>query len=39
VREFRDMKRPARARRLASGHYSTGRAPFKYVDGWILTDS
>ena len=22
---------------LRCGHYSTGKAPFKFVDGWILT--
>jgi hypothetical protein len=22
---------------LRCGHYSTGKTPFKYVDGWILT--
>ena len=28
---------PARSRRAPCGHYSTGKAPFKFVDGWILT--
>jgi hypothetical protein len=22
---------------LRCGHYTTGKAPFKFVDGWILT--
>jgi hypothetical protein len=22
---------------LRCGHYSTGKTPFKFVDGWILT--
>ena len=22
---------------LRCGHYSTGKAPFKFVDGWVLT--
>jgi hypothetical protein len=37
VREFREMKVPHELAVLPCGHYSTGKAPFKYVDGWILT--
>jgi len=37
VREFREMNVPHELAVLPCGHYSTGRAPFKYVDGWILT--
>ena len=37
VREFLDLKIPHEVAVLRCGHYSTGRTPFKYVDGWILT--
>jgi hypothetical protein len=37
VRAFRDLGIPHEAAVLRCGHYSTGRAPFKFVDGWILT--
>jgi hypothetical protein len=37
VREFRELKVPHQAAVLRCGHYSTGKAPFKFVDGWILT--
>jgi dienelactone hydrolase len=37
VRAFRDMQVPHEVAILRCGHYSTGKAPFKFVDGWILT--
>jgi hypothetical protein len=37
VREFREMRIPHETAVLRCGHYSTGKAPFKFVDGWILT--
>jgi dienelactone hydrolase len=37
VQAFRDLNIPHELAVLPCGHYSTGRAPFKYVDGWILT--
>ena len=37
VRSFRDMQLPHEVAVLNCGHYSTGKAPFKFVDGWILT--
>jgi len=37
VREFKDMGIPHETAVLRCGHYSTGKAPFKFVDGWILT--
>jgi hypothetical protein len=37
VREFREMNVPHEVAVLRCGHYSTGKAPFKFVDGWILT--
>ncbi len=37
VREFRDRRIPHEVAVLRCGHYSTGKAPFKFVDGWILT--
>jgi hypothetical protein len=37
VREFRDRRLPHEVAVLPCGHYSSGRAPFKFVDGWILT--
>jgi len=37
VREFRAMNVPHEVAVLRCGHYSTGKAPFKFVDGWILT--
>jgi dienelactone hydrolase len=37
VRAFRDMQVPHEVAVLRCGHYSTGKAPFKFVDGWILT--
>ena len=37
VREFRESQIPHETAVLRCGHYSTGKAPFKFVDGWILT--
>ncbi|HVH28059.1 MAG TPA: hypothetical protein VM818_14920 [Vicinamibacterales bacterium] len=37
VRGFRDSGIPHEVAVLSCGHYSTGKTPFKYVDGWILT--
>jgi hypothetical protein len=37
VREFREKNVAHELAVLPCGHYSTGKTPFKYVDGWILT--
>ena len=37
VRAFRDGGIPHDVAVLRCGHYSTGKAPFKFVDGWVLT--
>ncbi|MGE5243264.1 MAG: alpha/beta hydrolase family protein [Betaproteobacteria bacterium] len=37
VREFRDLNVPHEVAVLPCGHYSTGKAPFKFLDGWVLT--
>ena len=37
VREFRDRDVPHEVSVLTCGHYTTGKTPFKYVDGWALT--
>ena len=37
VQAFRDEGVPHDVAVLRCGHYSTGKAPFKFVDGWILT--
>jgi hypothetical protein len=37
VREFRERGIPHEVAVLRCGHYSTGKTPFKYVDGWILS--
>ena len=37
VREFAARRIPHHVVRLPCGHYSTGKAPFKFADGWILT--
>jgi hypothetical protein len=37
VREFEDLRIPHEVAVLPCGHYSTGKGPFKYLDGWILT--
>jgi hypothetical protein len=37
VEAFERERVPHEVAVLRCGHYSTGRAPFKFVDGWILT--
>jgi hypothetical protein len=37
VRQFRDRGVPHQLAVLNCGHYSTGKTPFKFVDGWVLT--
>lgn len=37
VREFGEQGVPHDVAVLSCGHYSTGKAPFKFVDGWVLT--
>jgi hypothetical protein len=37
VREFRERRIPHEVAALRCGHYSTGKSPFKFVDGWLLT--
>jgi hypothetical protein len=37
VREFRERGIPHEVAVLSCGHYSSGKAPFKFVDGWVLT--
>jgi hypothetical protein len=37
VREFGRRRIPHEVAVLHCGHYSTGKTPFKFVDGWILT--
>jgi hypothetical protein len=37
VRDFRARGIPHEVAVLRCGHYSTGKTPFKFVDGWILT--
>ena len=37
VHDFRARQVPHEVAVLRCGHYSTGKAPFKFVDGWILT--
>ncbi|MCC7418195.1 MAG: abhydrolase domain-containing 18 [Acidobacteria bacterium] len=36
VRLFREAAIPHELATLGCGHYSSGKAPFKFVDGWIL---
>jgi len=36
VREFREKNVAHELAVLPCGHYSTGKTPFKYLDGWIL---
>jgi hypothetical protein len=36
VKEFRRREVPHQLTVLRCGHYSTGKAPFKFVDGWVL---
>jgi dienelactone hydrolase len=37
VREFQERQVPHELAVLRCGHYSTGKTPFKFADGWILT--
>ena len=37
VHAFREQQIPHEVAVLRCGHYSTGKIPFKYVDGWVLT--
>ena len=37
VRAFRELGVPHEVAELRCGQYSTGKTPFKFVDGWILT--
>ena len=37
VAAFREERIPHEVAVLRCGHYSTGKAPFKYLDGWVLT--
>jgi dienelactone hydrolase len=37
VREFHELNVPHEVAVLPCGHYSTGKSPFKYWDGWVLT--
>ena len=37
VNEFAERGIPREVAVLPCGHYSTGKAPFKFVDGWVLT--
>lgn len=37
VREFQRREIPHELAVLRCGHYSTGKTPFKFIDGWILT--
>jgi hypothetical protein len=36
VQSFHDLELPHEVAVLNCGHYSTGKAPFKFLDGWIL---
>jgi dienelactone hydrolase len=37
VRAFRENHIPHEVVVLGCGHYSTGKTPYKFVDGWVLT--
>ena len=37
VREFRELGLPHEVVVLPCGHYSSGKAPFKFLDAWVLT--
>jgi len=37
IQEFRRRELPHEAAMLPCGHYSTGAAPFKFLDGYLLT--
>jgi hypothetical protein len=36
VRQFRAQQIPFELATLRCGHYTSGKAPFKFIDGWIL---
>jgi hypothetical protein len=36
VAAFRELRIPHEVATLRCGHYTTGKAPFKFIDGWIL---
>jgi hypothetical protein len=37
VRQFEELGIPHEVAVLRCGHYTTGKTPFKFIDGWILT--
>jgi hypothetical protein len=37
VRQFRDRDVPHETAVLHCGHYTSGKTPFKFIDGWILS--
>ncbi|HMJ83180.1 MAG TPA: hypothetical protein VK504_08445 [Vicinamibacterales bacterium] len=37
VAAFRELRIPHEVATLRCGHYTTGKAPFKFIDGWLLT--
>jgi dienelactone hydrolase len=37
VHDFRERGVPHEVAVLPCGHYSTGKTPFKFLDGWVLT--
>ena len=37
VRQFQERRIPHEVAVLSCGHYSTGKTPFKFVDGWTLS--
>jgi len=37
VRQFRERRIPFELATLRCGHYTSGKAPFKFIDGWILS--
>ena len=37
VRQFRERGIPHEVAVLRCGHYSSGKTPFKFIDGWILS--
>jgi hypothetical protein len=37
IREFRERRLPHEVVVLPCGHYSSGKAPFKFLDAWLLT--
>jgi hypothetical protein len=37
VAAFRELHIPHEVATLRCGHYTIGKAPYKFVDGWILT--